>query len=98
MAVEKRVIGNNILMERLGWSSATALGFGTLGGSIWLIHSGQSVAGLGGVIFALSSLLGLYVRGRHDQIQEITKKRAADMVTTESPSEQLNLLPPATDR
>ena len=83
-------------MERLGWASATS-GFGTLGGSIWLIHSGQSVAGLTGIIVALGSLLGLYVWGRRDQIQEITKKRAADLVTTDAAPEQLNLLQPTGD-
>jgi uncharacterized membrane protein len=93
MTQEHRVIGNNILMERLGWFSATLLGLVVLGGSIWLISTGKSVEGLAGVVVSLASLLGLYIFGRKDQVQEVTKKRAADLVKQGVTPEQLNLLP-----
>ena len=99
MAMENRVVNNNVLMERLGWVSATTLGLLVLGGSIWLIHDGKPVAGLIGIISALSALLGLYVWSRRDQVQDVTKKRAADMlksgVTLEEIEEtrQLDMLP-----
>ena len=37
MGLENRVVNNNILMERLGWASATTFGLGVLVGSLCLI-------------------------------------------------------------
>lgn len=91
MSMESDVVANNIVMERRGWLSANWLGTLVLGGSIWLIYIGKSLEGLAGVVFALAALLGLYVFARHDQIQEIAKKRAADMVRAGVTPDQLEL-------
>jgi uncharacterized membrane protein len=94
MAMESKVVDNNIKMERRGWGSGTGLGLFVMAGSMWLVHEGHSVAGLAGVIASLATLVGIYVWGRHDQIQNIAKKRAAEMLKTGvNPSEQLDLLP-----
>jgi hypothetical protein len=97
MAMESRAVGNNILMERLGWLSATGIGGIVLVGSILLIYVGKSLVGFAGVILALATLLGLYVFGRRDQIQEVTKKRAADMLRKGTTPEQLELLAGSTE-
>ncbi len=93
MGLETSVVENNILMERLGWASATTLGLVVLVGSIGLIYVGKSVEGFAGVIVALGTLLGLYVFGRHDQVQDIAKKRATEMIKAGVTPEQLELLP-----
>ncbi len=93
--IETTVVKNNVLMERLGWASATSLGLGTIAGSIWLIHDGHSLEGLAGVVAALGALLGLYIWARNDQVQAVTQKRAADMVLGGATPEQLGLVPPA---
>jgi hypothetical protein len=58
-----------------------------------LIYVGKSLEGFGGVILALGALLGLYVFARRDQVQEIAKKRAAEMLKAGATPEQLDLLP-----
>jgi hypothetical protein len=97
MGMESQVVGNNVIMERLGWASATLLGLVAIIGSIWLIYEGRSTAGLVGVISSLVALLGLYVWSRHDQVQAIAKKRAAEMVASGVTPEQLDLLPPGSN-
>lgn len=97
MGMENRVVDNNILMERLGWGSATTMGLVVLIGSLLLIYFGKSLVGFGGVISALAALLGLYVFARKDQIQDLAKKRAADLVKTGVTPEQLDLLSPGAD-
>ena len=91
MGMETRVVKNNIAMERLGWASATTLGIVVLVGSIWLIHDGKSVAGLVGIVTSLASLLGLFVWSRRDQVQEVARKRAADMIAEGVTPDQLSL-------
>lgn len=80
MALESKVISNNVWMERLGWLSATLLGVLGLGGSIWLVYLGKTVGGIAGVITSLAALVGLYLYGKRGQVQEVTKKRAREMV------------------
>ena len=92
MSMESRVVDNNIVMERRGWWSATGLGVLVLGGSLYLVYAGKSLEGLAGIIMALATLLGLYIWGRHDQVQSVTKKRAAEMLRAGTPAEQLDLL------
>lgn len=93
MRLEARVIGNNITMERLGWGSATAFGLIVITGSLWLVHEGKSLVGLSGVILGLATLLGLFVFSRRDQVQDIAKKRAAEMLKHDVTPDQLELLP-----
>lgn len=44
-----------------------------------LVYIGKSLAGMAGIVASLSALLGLYVWGRRDQVQQLTKKRAAEL-------------------
>jgi hypothetical protein len=97
MGLERTVVGNNVLMERLGWFSASFLGVGTIGGSIWLIYAGKSLEGLAGIVLALGALLGLYVWGRRDQVQAVARKAAAEIVQSGATPEQLDLLSPGPD-
>lgn len=93
MKLESHVVRSNTIMERLGWASATSFGWLVLGGSLWLLHEGKSLAGIAGIVTALATLLGLYVWSRRDQMQAITKKRAADLLKAGATPEQLELLP-----
>ena len=93
MRMENRVINNNILMERLGWGSATTFGLVVLVGSLGLVYAGKSLEGLAGVTVALATLLGLWIFSRKEQIQELTKKRAAELLRKGTTPEQLNSLP-----
>ena len=93
ISMEDRVVANNIVMERRGWLSATGLGGLVLVGSIWLIANGKSLEGFAGVILALTTLLGLYVFARKDQVQNIAKKRAVELLQRGATPEQLDLLP-----
>lgn len=91
MGLERRVVGNNILMERLGWLSGTALGVFGVGGSMWLVYEGRTVGGIAGVIFSLGTLVGVYLYGKRNQVQDLSRKRAKDMVnqgTIPDPDEQ----------
>jgi len=90
---EDRVVGNNILMERLGWVTSTVLGLGVLGGSMGLIYEGKSLEGFAGVILGLATLVGLFLAARQKQVQELSKKRAVDMLRGGITSDQLELLP-----
>ena len=94
MKQEDRVIRNNILMERLGWLSATLLGFGGLLASLYLVYIGRSAGGIAGIVSSLAALVGLFVYARRDQVQEVAKKRAREMIAQGEPiDEQLDLLP-----
>lgn len=98
MQMESKTLGNNIVMERLGWFSASTIGLVTIGGSLWLLHEGKSLAGLAGILMSLATLLGLYVFSRKDQVQEVAKKRAANMLKDGITPQQLDmLLPPPKD-
>lgn len=93
MKQESRVIGNNILMERLGWGSATVFGITALAGSLWLIHEGKSLVGFSGVVVSLAALLGLFLFSRRDQVQALAKKRVAEMVRDGVTPERLDVSP-----
>ncbi len=56
------------------------------------MYVGKPLEGFARVILALAALLGLFVFARRDQIQEITKKRAADLLRKGATPEQLDLL------
>ena len=91
MGLENRVVRNNTWMERLGWFSATLLGLVGVIGSFVLVYLGHSLEGLAGVVASLAALVGLYVWARRDQVQAISKKRAAEMLESGATPEQLDL-------
>ena len=93
ISMENKVVSSNIRMEQLGWASATVIALLVIGGSLGLIYQGKSIEGLAGIITALAVLLGLYVWARKDQVQEIAKKQAVEMLRTGATPDQLEMLP-----
>ena len=73
--LERRIVTNNIVLQYLGWASATSLGIGGLASAIWLIAKGKEIGGAAAFIGSLATLVGLFVYGRHKQTDDLNKKR-----------------------
>lgn len=72
--VELRVIKSNTLCQVLGSISALLLSLLALGGGLFLVHEGQSIAGLAALLGALASLVAIFIYGRRDQDHERSSK------------------------
>jgi len=75
--METRVINARTRNETLGQVFAFFLSLVFGGGSIWLIHLGKSLEGVGSLITVIAALAGVFIYGRRRQERELEEKRRA---------------------
>lgn len=78
--IELRVVKGNVFAQKAGLVSAFVPAAGTIGGGVWLAATDHAVGGVSAIVTAIAGLAGVFVYGRQRQTQELTKKRAADLV------------------
>ncbi len=72
--IESQVISSNTFCQKLGTVSALLICLLTIGGGLFLVHEGQSVAGITALLGTLGSLVGVFIFGRQGQATERKSK------------------------
>lgn len=73
--MESRVIISSSFAQIYGAISASILGALAIGGGLFLVHEGKSLAGFGAFFLGLSSLVGVYIIGKTSQSRELKGKQ-----------------------
>lgn len=77
-SLERMVVGNGILMERLGLACAFTIGLAGLGGGFWLAYHDKQVAGITAFLTTLGALVATFIQGRRQQARELAAKRQGE--------------------
>jgi uncharacterized membrane protein len=72
--IESQVISSNTFCQKLGTVSALLICLLTIGGGLFLVHEGQSVAGITALLGTLGSFVGVFIFGRQGQATERKSK------------------------
>lgn len=72
--IEKRVIDSNAFTQKMGPVLGFIVAMTAVLGGIYLVHSGQSTAGLVSILVPLATLSGIFIYGKSEQRKELQAK------------------------
>lgn len=72
--LEKRVIGNDIWLSRIGLAWAFVLGLAIVGGAVYLLGVDQSIQGFSVLVGGIATLVGVFIHGARTRSKERMSK------------------------